>query len=101
MSAALALPQLPDTVVQPQPSRFGSNEVVLYGVATLLLFCPLAFGAVEPWAIFILQSSSAILFVVWLLGHMRSPQPNVLWSPIFPPMLAFIALICIQLLPAI
>ena len=101
MSAALALPELPDTTVQPRPARFVRNDVVLYGVGALLLFCPLAFGAVEPWAIFTLQSVSAILFMVWLLGQMRSAQPTVLWTPVFPPMLGFMALICIQLLPGI
>src|SRR6266849_4765895 len=101
MSAALALPELPDTIVQPRPARSLSNEVVLYGVATLLMFCPLAFGAVEPWAIFTLQSASAILFVIWVLGQMRSAQLSILWTPVFPPMLAFMALICLQSLPGI
>src|SRR5260370_13387766 len=32
---------------------------------------------------------------------MRAPQITVLWTPVFPPMLAFLALICIQLLPRI
>jgi O-antigen ligase len=101
MSAALALPELPDTTVQPQPAHFVSNDVVLYGIGALLLFCPLAFGAVEPWAVFTLQSAAVILFVVWVLGQVRSAQPTILWTPVFPPMLAFLALICIQLLPRI
>lgn len=99
MSAALALPEPPATTLQPQPSRMGINDLVLYGVAILLLFCPLAFGAVEPWAIFTLQSASAILFALWLFGQMRAPQPTLLWTPVFPPMLAFMALTVIQLLP--
>jgi O-antigen ligase len=107
MSAAIALPEpeLPETQVQPQPARRHSNDVVLYGLAALLLFCPLAFGAVEPWAVFILQSVTTILFVVWLFAQtrtqMRAPQPTILWTPIFPPMFAFLALICIQMLPGI
>ena len=101
MSAALALPELPDTTLQPQPSRLGINQAVLYGVTTLLLFCPLAFGAVEPWAIFTLQSASAILFLLWLFGQTRAAQPTVLWTPVFPPMFAFMALVVIQLLPRI
>jgi len=101
MSAALALPEPLETAAQPQPLRFTNNEVVLYGIAALLLFCPLAFGAVEAWAIFILQATTAILFVVWLVGQMRSPASTVLWTPIFAPMLAFLALIGLQLLPGI
>src|SRR5450631_1544970 len=101
MSAALALPELPETQVQPQPAGLRSNDVVLYGIAALLLFCPLAFGAVEPWAVFLLQSVTTILFMVWMVRQMRAPQTTVLWTPVFPPMLAFLALICIQLLPGV
>lgn len=105
MSAALALPELPETPIQPKPTRFGVNDVVLYGVAALILFCPLAFGAVEPWSIFILQAVSAILFIVWLYGQLRSAEPTglwtPLWTPIFRPMFAFLALMCVQLLPGI
>jgi O-antigen ligase len=101
MSAAAVLPEIPETAVQPQPVRRRSNDVVLYGIASLLFFCPLAFGAVEPWAIFILQSVTTILFTVWMFAQMRADQPAILWTPIFPPMLAFGALICIQLLPGI
>jgi len=99
MSAALVLPELHETTVQSQSARFTINEVVLYGMAALLSFCPLAFGAVEPWAVFVLQSVAAILFIVWLVGQLRSPATPVLWTPIFSPLLAFLSLICIQLLP--
>ena len=101
MSAALALPEFPETPVQMQPARLGINGLVFYGLAALLLFCPLAFGAVEPWAIFILQSVSAVLFMVWLYGQLRSPEPTLLWTPIFPPLFAFMALMFVQLLPGI
>jgi O-antigen ligase len=101
MSAAAVLPEIPETPAQPQPARLRSNDVVLYGIASLLLFCPLAFGAVEPWAIFTLQSVTTILFMVWMFAQMRADQPAILWTPIFPPMLAFLGLICIQLLPGI
>jgi O-antigen ligase len=101
MSAAAVLPEIPETPVQPQPVRLRPNDVVLYGIGALLLFCPLAFGAVEPWAIFLLQAVTIILFMVWVFAQMRADQPVIFWTPIFPPMLAFLALICIQVLPRI
>jgi O-antigen ligase len=103
MSAAITLPQLPDLTIQPHRTRFTSisNDVVLYGIGASLLFCPLAFGAVEAWAVFTLQLASTVLFVVRLLAQMRSAQPTIIWTPVFPPMLAFLALICFQLLPGI
>ena len=100
MSAALVLPELPETTAQPQPARFTLQEAILYGIGGLLAFCPLAFGAVEPWAVFVLQSAAAILFIFWL-GQLRSPAATILWMPIFPPALAFLALICVQLLPGL
>jgi O-antigen ligase len=101
MSAALALPEPSDAVVSPRPIRSITDEVVLYGTAALLMFCPLAFGAVEPWAIFILESVSAFLFVIWAAGQMRASKITVLWNPAFPPMLAFVGIMFIQLLPGL
>jgi len=99
MSAAVALSEIPEqTAPSPRP-RITVNEIVLYGLTALLMFSPLAFGAVEPWAVFVLESVSAILFVIWIGGQMRSPQITVRWSPIFPPMLVFVGLACIQMLP--
>ena len=36
--------------------RCGLANIVLYGTFGLLMFGPLAFGAVEPWSIFVLES---------------------------------------------
>src|SRR5690349_7794073 len=101
MSAALVLPELPEAAAQPQSARFSIHAVILYSIGALLEFCPLAFGAVEPWAVFVLQSVAAILFIVWLVSQLRSPAATVLWTPVLPPMLAFLALICVQLLPGL
>lgn len=97
MSAALALPELPETVADARPVKSVINDVVLYGTVGLVLFAPLAFGAVEPWAIFLLESVAAILFATWTVGQMRRPQFNVTWSPTFPAMLAFGGVVILQL----
>ncbi len=49
-----------------------AEKVLLYGVFGLLLFGPLAFGAVEPWSIFVVEAGSAALFVI--LGRQASPR---------------------------
>src|SRR5258708_1659793 len=101
MSAAVALPEIPEqTAPSPRP-HITVNEIVLYGITALLMFSPLAFGAVEPWATFVLESASAILFVIWIAGPMHSPQITARWSPIFPPMLVFVGLVCVQMLPGL
>jgi O-antigen ligase len=101
MSAALALPEVTETYVAPKPAPPLTDTVVLYGTAFLLGLCPLAFGAVEPWAIFVLESVTAILFLIWLVGQMRSSKLTVVWTPVFPPMLAFAGIMLVQLLPGV
>ena len=101
MSAALSIPELPQVTAQSRPVRSRSSEIALCGVAALIMFCPLAFGAVEPWSIAILQSVSMVLFAIWALGQTRNGQISVIWNPVFLPMLAFLALVCIQMLPGI
>ena len=97
MSAAVALPELPQKMAEVRPASSFINELVLYGTVALMLFAPLAFGAVEPWAIFLLESVAATLFAAWTVGRMRGPQFAISWSPVFPPMLAFGGVIVLQL----
>jgi O-antigen ligase len=72
------------------------NSVVLYGAAALLMFCPLAFGAVEPWSIFVLEAGSVLLLALWVVGQARSTQIRIIWNPLFLPMLLFAVLIGFQ-----
>lgn len=73
------------------------QSIVLYGALTLLLLCPLAFGAVEPWSIFFLEAASALLFIVWVVQQFSSAL-TVRWSPLFAPMAIFAFLVLLQLL---
>jgi O-antigen ligase len=80
-----------------QPSRSIVDALVLYAVFGLLLFGPLAFGAVDPWSIFVLEGGAATLFVFWIVGQMRSGELLISGSPLFLPMTVFAALILLQL----
>ncbi len=86
-----------DVVSDPQSSSV-LGQLVLYGTVSLLLFAPLAFGAVEPWAIFILEAGAAFLFFLWACWQTLSGELRIKGSPLFLPMLAFAALIAVQLL---
>ena len=44
------------------------DAVLLYGTFGLLMFGPLAFGAVEPWSTFILEAGSALLAILLLVS---------------------------------
>src|SRR4051812_41525229 len=101
MTAPLALPELPLDSIVPSPDSLPRRRRILFSVAGLLMFCPLVFGTVDPWSIFILQATTVVLLVVWALDQMRSSRVNVLWSPLFLPMIAFAGLMCIQLLAGV
>jgi O-antigen ligase len=83
------------TLVRPAMlSRF--EKISFYGSLGLLLFGPLAFGAVEAWAVFILQATAAALLVVWFLLQLHNGVLHISPNPLFPPALAFAALVIFQ-----
>jgi O-antigen ligase len=75
----------------------GTDSFVFYGVFGLLLLGPLAFGGVEPWAIFSLEAGAGVLFIVWIAWRFFSNELSIAWSPLFPPILLFAALAALQI----
>jgi hypothetical protein len=66
------------------------------GAALILLAAPLAFGAVQPWAIFLLEASASALLFAWGFHQWRRQELKVSWHPVYGPLLAFGALIALQ-----
>jgi O-antigen ligase len=96
VSAALPLPEIPETYLQLQTAPSRSNEDVLYGAVALLMLAPLAFGAVELWAVFVIEIAAAALMTFWFLRQVKSGSVSVRSNPIFLPMCAFGALVLFQ-----
>lgn len=71
--------------------------VLLYGSFGLLMFGPLAFGAVEPWSIFLVEVGAVLLTGVWLAKQWLEQEITILWNPLYLPMLAFGILILLQI----
>ncbi|HXZ33342.1 MAG TPA: O-antigen ligase family protein, partial [Terriglobales bacterium] len=67
------------------------------GVFGLLLFGPLAFGAVESWAIFTLEAGSISVLALWAIGQAIRGELHVTRSSVFWPMLAFGGVVLFQL----
>ena len=101
MTAPLPLPDLQDASSRTRPHVLLTNEFELYALTGLLLFGPLAFGAVESWAIFVLQAASAALAGFWMFRQLRTGCVTVRWNPVFLPFCAFAALNAIQLAPGL
>jgi O-antigen ligase len=74
-----------------------SDRILLYGTFGLLMFGPLAFGAVEPWSTFILETGSALLTLLWLRKQWLDGELTVQWNPLFLPMAGFGILILLQI----
>src|SRR5690348_9216642 len=97
MSAAAPLAEVNETQLQLHTARSRTNDFVLYGCVALLLFGPLAFGAVEAWASFVLETTAAILATVWCARQIRSGSLVIAWNPVFLPMSVFGLVVVIQL----
>ena len=74
-----------------------AEKALLYGIFGLLLFGPLAFGAVEAWSIFVVETGAAFLFLLWISKQVLDEKIEVRWNPLFLPMLGFGAIIIVQL----
>jgi O-antigen ligase len=86
-----------ETSANPQPKSQDLQSAVFFGVFSLLFFGPLAFGAVEPWAIFIMQTGAIFLFALWAIQQALAGKLRLIASSAFWPMLGYFALIGIQL----
>jgi len=73
------------------------EPLLLYGTFGLLMFGPLAFGAVEQWSIFVLQVGSVGLGLLWLAKQWIDNEIKIVWNPLFGPMAAFGGLIVLQI----
>ncbi len=89
----------PIAVIEKSHSELSArtSTAVLYGVFGLLLFGPLAFGAVETWSIFLLEAGSAVLFLVWIGKQVLEGELKVTPNLLFFPMGAFALLVALQL----
>jgi O-antigen ligase len=95
-SSVLAPPGSESRLTQPS-SDSRPNQVCLYGVVALVLFGPLAFGAVESWSISIIEVGAALLFMLWGMRQVASGELEIRSNSLFGPMLLFGALILWQL----
>lgn len=73
------------------------NNVLLYGTFGLLMFGPMAFGAVEPWSMFLLETGALLLTLLWLAKQWVDETLTIQWNPLFLPMAAFATLTVLQI----
>lgn len=62
---------------------------ILALVLAILVFAPLAMGAVDAWAFLVVQGLTIGVMVLWAARIWFSPKPQLLWPPICWVVLAF------------
>ncbi len=95
MSSALATQPEPAPLVKVSQPRL-TNNTLLASACTVLLLGPLAFGAVEPWAIFALEACAMLLLAAWGTRQWMNRELDVASNVLYLPMAAFFALVVVQ-----
>ncbi|HEY4951936.1 MAG TPA: O-antigen ligase family protein [Verrucomicrobiae bacterium] len=62
---------------------------ILALVLAILVFAPLAMGAVDAWAFLVVQALTISVMLLWTLRIWLSPKPQLLWPPLCWVVLAF------------
>jgi len=73
------------------------SRIYLAWLCLLLMFGVLAFGAVEIWAMSVLEIAAAVLCTMVVVDRICFRGMPFKWNPLFPPMLGFAAVLTLQL----
>lgn len=71
--------------------------VLVLSLGAVLIFAVLAFGAVDEWATFTLEASTAALFFIWAGKQLTSRQLKLSKNALYLPTLLFFGLILVQI----
>ena len=75
------------------------ERVILSIALFLIIFAPLAYGAVEPWARNVVLLSIGSMACVWLWRFVSLGRPRAFIPSFFPAAILFLVLIALQLVP--
>jgi O-antigen ligase len=84
-------------ILRDTPGASTLNGAMAAGLAALLMFGPLAFGAVEEWSVFVLRAGAAVLFMLWAARQVLRGEIEVARNPLYWPLAAFGTLIIAQI----
>jgi len=73
------------------------DAALFYGLISLLIFGPLAFGAVEEWSTLVLKLGAALLFLLWMARQLAGGEIYLHPSPLFVPMVLFAGIVLAQM----
>lgn len=75
------------------------DRLIRWGIAFLIFFTPFAFGSVHPWAFIFMETVVLLLLIFWMGKLLLPPRHKQLLPPPLLPLILFLGLGCLQLLP--
>jgi len=75
------------------------ERLILSITLFLIVFAPLAYGAVERWERNVVLLSIGSMAGIWLWRFVSLGRPKLLFPPFFPPTVLFLVLTALQLVP--
>jgi len=75
------------------------ERFILFVLLFLVVFAPLAYGAVEPWARNVVLLSIGSMACAWLWRFVSLGRPKLSFPPFFRAAILFLVLIALQLVP--
>ena len=84
----------------PKVNRVGRalDVVLAVGICCVLGFGPLAFGAVQPWSICVLEVAVSVLISVWAVREATTAGFQIAPNPLFAPMVLFAGVVLLQII---
>jgi O-antigen ligase len=81
------------------PSRIHQilNWALVIGICLVLGFGPLAFGAVQPWSVCVLEMAVSLLVVIWVARETASGGFRIINNQLYIPMALFAGVVLIQI----
>ena len=75
------------------------ERAILSTTLFLIVFAPLAYGAVEPWARNVILISIGLIVVAWLWRFVFLGRLELSYPPFFPAAILFVVLAVLQIVP--
>ena len=74
------------------------NNSILFGLVFLVVFSPLAFGAVQPWSKMVCKAIIILISIAWFLRLFTEKQLTIHRDLVLVPLLLFIFLVICQII---
>lgn len=72
--------------------------VLVTGICSLLAFGPLAFGAVQPWSMCVLEAGVSALFLLWAIRETASGAFHIVSNPLYLPVVLSAGVVLLQII---